>query len=92
MDFRFDDTEDLSKCSFEIEVSKSTGGMTDDDSSLYAKKNLEESMDFLVKCLGGYEITEADKKAASKNQQQNIITALIVFIAVIWWIGSGIWW
>lgn len=92
LDFRFDELEDLSKCSFEVEVSKNTGGMTDDDSNLYAKKNLEESIDFLVKCLGGYEITEEDKKAASKNQLQNIIIGLIVIIAAIWWIGSGIYW
>ena len=43
LDIRFqEDNEELTK--FEIEVSKHTGGMSDDDSSLYAKQNLDELM------------------------------------------------
>jgi len=91
LDFRFEES-DSSNCNFEIEVSKHTGGMTDDDSNLYAKKNLDEIMEFLVKCLEGYKITEEDKKSAKSQQTTNVIIAIVVFIAIVWWIGSGIWW
>ena len=91
LDVRFEES-DSDQTKFEIEVSKFTGGMTDDDSNLYAKKNLDECMDYLVKCLDGYKITEEDKSAAKKNQNTNMIVVGIVTIVVIWWIGSGIWW
>ena len=92
LDFRFDETISNDETKFEVEVSKHTGGMTDDDSSLHAKKNLEEIMDFLIKCLKGYLISEEDKKAAKKGQIGNMIFVAVVFVAVVWWIGSGIYW
>jgi hypothetical protein len=91
MDIRFQDTNDEAT-TFEIEISKHTGGMTDDDSSLYAKQNLDELMSFLTKCLDGYKITEEDKKSAQNKRLLNMLLIGVVMVAVIWWIGAGIWW
>ena len=91
LDFRFQETED-DKSVFEIEVSKHTGGMTNDDSMLYAKRNLEECVDFLIKCLDGYKITEEDKSKAKNNQTLNVVLVIVVIALFVWWIGSGIWW
>jgi hypothetical protein len=91
LDFRFQETED-DKSVFEIEVSKHTGGMTNDDSMLYAKRNLEECVDFLIKCLDGYKITEEDKSKAKNNQTLNVVLVIVVTALFVWWIGSGIWW
>jgi hypothetical protein len=52
LDVRFQDNNEEST-RFEFEVSKHTGGMTDDDSNLYAKQNLDEFISFLLKCLEG---------------------------------------
>jgi hypothetical protein len=91
LDIRFQNTSDDST-TFEIEVSKHTGGMTDDDSSMYAKQNLDELMSYLTKCLDGYKITEDDKKSAQNKQLTNVVLVLIIVAAGIWWVGSGIWW
>ena len=91
LDIRFqEDNDELAK--FEIEVPKHTGGMTDDDSNLYAKQNLDELMSFLLKCLDGYKITDEDKKSTQNKQLVNIIIVGVVLVIVIWWFGSGIWW
>ena len=93
LDIRFDEEKsNEDSTTFEIEVSKHTGGMTDDDSNLYAKQNLDEIMDYLVKCLDGYKITEEDKKSAKNKQLLNMIIVIIVLAIFIWWIGDGIWW
>jgi hypothetical protein len=92
LDIRFQNNSDESTTSFEVEVSKHTGGMTDDDSNLYAKKNLDQLMDFLVRCLEGYKITEEDKKSAKNAQLLTIFFISLLVIAFIWWVGSGIWW
>ena len=92
LDIRFQNNSDESTTSFEVEVSKHTGGMTDDDSNLYAKKNLDQLMDFLVRCLEGYKITEEDKKSAKNAQLLTIFFVSLLVIAFIWWVGSGIWW
>jgi len=92
LDIRFQNNSDESTTSFEVEVSKHTGGMTDDDSNLYAKKNLDQLMDFLVRCLEGYKITEEDKKSAKNAQLITIFFISLLVIAFIWWVGSGIWW
>ena len=92
LDIRFQNDDDESTTSFEIEVSKHTGGMTDDDSNLYAKKNLDEFMDFMVKCLEGYKITEEDKKKAKNAQAITVLLISLLVIGAIWWIGYGIWW
>ena len=65
--------------------------MTNDDSNLYAKKNLDEFMTFLVKCLEGYKITEDDIKTLKKGQNMNVIF-YIIFIAILIWffIGGGL--
>ena len=91
LDIRFQEDND-EQTKFEIEVSKHTGGMTDDDSNLYAKRNLEELMSFLLKCLDGYKITDEDKKSARNKQLATIIIVSAVVVVAIWWIGSGIWW
>ena len=91
LDIRFQENSDEAT-SFEVEVSKHTGGMTDDDSNLYAKKNLDQFMDFLVKCLEGYKITEEDKKSAKNAQLTTILFVGVFVVAAVWWIGSGIWW
>lgn len=91
LDIRFENEEE-NDTSFEIEISKHTGGMTNDDSNLFAKQNLDEFMTFLIKCLEGYRITEEDKKSAKKGQNKNMILYLVVTIIIVWWIGSGIWW
>lgn len=89
LDIRFqEDNEELTK--FEIEVSKNTGGMSDDDSSLYAKQNLDELMSFLLKCLDGYIITDEDKKSAQNKQLINMLIVGVVMVIFIWWIGAGI--
>lgn len=91
LDIRFqEDNEESSK--FEVEVSKHIGGMTNDDSNLYAKQNLDELMSYLLKCLEGYKITDEDKKSAQKKQLTNMFVVGVILIVVIWWIGSGIWW
>ncbi len=91
LDIRFQESKDEST-TFEIEVSKHTGGMTNDDSSMYAKQNLEELMSFLTKCLEGHIITEEEKKSAQKKQLTNMLLVGGILIIFIWWIGSGIWW
>jgi len=91
LDVRFQET-DSDKTTFEIEVSKHTGGMTNDDSNLYAKKNLDECMGYLIKCLDGYKITEEDKQAVKKSQMTNVLIVGVIMVVLIWWIGSGIWW
>jgi len=85
MDFRFQDSEE-GKCKFELEISKSTGGMTDDDSTMFAKKNMEEFMDYLTKCLGGYEISDADVQEIKSAQSKNVILYIIVFVLIMIWI------
>ncbi|WP_395617677.1 hypothetical protein [Aquirufa sp.] len=88
MDFRFQNTdEDI--CIFELEVSKSTGGMTNDDSILKAKKNIDEFMEFLTKCLEGYEISEEDIKKLKKSQTNNMIFYVIFFIILLWFFFGG---
>ncbi len=87
LDIRFQKEEE-DTTTFEIEVSKHTGGMTDDDSSLYAKQNLDEIMSFLTKCLDGYKITEEDKKSAQNKQTTNVIIGIVIAIIAIWWIFS----
>jgi hypothetical protein len=91
LDIRFQGNSDGSTA-FEVEVSKHTGGMTDDDSNLYAKKNLDQFMDFLVRCLEGHKITEEEKKSAKNNQLVTVLVISALVIAGIWWIGTGIWW
>ena len=90
LDIRFQESEGDST-TFEIEVSKFSGGMTNDDSNLYAKKNLDEFMTFLVKCLEGYKITEDDIKTLKKGQNMNVIF-YIIFIAILIWffLGGGL--
>lgn len=91
LDIRFqEDNEEFTK--FEIEVSKHTGGMTDNDSSLYAKQNLDEFMSFLIKCLEGYKITDEDKKSAQNKQLQNMLIVTVIIVVIILWFGWGIWW
>jgi len=88
MDFRFQNTdEDI--CIFELEVSKSTGGMTNDDSILKAKKNIDEFMEFLTKCLEGYEISEEDINKLKKSQTNNMIFYVIFFIILLWFFFGG---
>ena len=82
LDVRFQDDKDEST-TFEIEVSKHTGGMTNDDSNLYAKENLDEFMSFLTRCLDGYKITEEDKKKIKKAQTANMIFYIIFFIILV---------
>lgn len=88
LDIRFqEDNDELTK--FEIEVSKHTGGMTDDDSNLYAKQNLDELMSFLLKCLDGYKITDEDKKSAQNKQLVNMLivgVVLVIVILVFFWL------
>jgi hypothetical protein len=91
LDIRFQEAS-AESTKFEIEVSKHTGGMTNDDSSLYAKQNLDELMSFLLKCLDGYKITEEDKKSAQNKQLINMLVVGVVMVILIWWIGSDIWW
>jgi hypothetical protein len=91
LDVRFQDNNEEST-RFEIEVSKHTGGMTDDDSNLYAKQNLDEFISFLLKCLEGYKITEEDKTRVAAKQRNNMLIAGFVAVILIWWIGYGIWW
>ena len=79
LDFRFQNSDE-STCVFELEVSKSTGGMTNDDSILKAKKNMDEFMEYLTKCLGGYEITEDDINKLKKAKNNSIIFYIIFFI------------
>jgi len=88
LDIRFQDSEEGST-TFEIEVSKFTGGMTNDDSNLYAKKNLDEFMTFLVKCLEGYKITEEDIKTLKKGQNMNMIFYIIFMIILLWFFFGG---
>jgi hypothetical protein len=88
MDFRFQNSEE-NTCVFELEVSKSTGGMTNDDSILKAKKNLDEFMEYLTKCLGGYEITEEDVNKLKKSQTNSMIFYIIFLIIIIWFFFGG---
>ena len=88
LDFRFQESNETST-TFEVEVSKSTGGMTNDDSSLYAKKNMDDVMDYLTKCLGGYVITEEDAKKLQSEQNNNMILYAVGFVILmifIFWI------
>ena len=85
LDFRFQESNETST-TFEVEVSKSTGGMTNDDSSLYAKKNMDDVMSYLTKCLGGYVITEEDAKKLQSEQNNNMILYAVVFVIVMIWI------
>ena len=82
LDFRFQESNETST-TFEVEVSKSTGGMTNDDSSLYAKKNLDDFMSYLTKCLGGYQITEEDAKSVQSEQNKNMLLYVAFFIAAM---------
>jgi hypothetical protein len=86
LDFRFQNTEE-NKCSFELEVSKATGGMTNGDSILKAKKNIDEFMEYLTKCLGGYEISTEDIDKLKKAKNNNMLFYLIIFIlfAFVWY-------
>lgn len=88
LDFRFQNSES-NICIFELEVSKSTGGMTNDDSILKAKKNMDEFMEYLTKCLEGYEITEEDINKLKKNQMNNMIFYIIFFIILLWFLFGG---
>jgi len=82
LDFRFQESNETST-NFEVEVSKSTGGMTNDDSSLYAKKNLDDFMGYLTKCLGGYQITEEDAKTVQSEQNKNMLFGVGFFIIIM---------
>lgn len=88
LDFRFQHTDENS-CAFELEVSKSTGGMTNDDSILKAKKNMDEFMEYLTKCLAGYEITEDDVAKLKKAKSNSMIFYIIFFIIIIWFFFGG---
>jgi hypothetical protein len=88
LDFRFQNSDERT-CVFELEVSKSTGGMTNDDSILKAKKNMDEFMEYLTKCLGGYEITEDDVNKLKKAKNNNIIFYIIFLIIIIWFFFGG---
>jgi len=88
LDFRFQNADE-STCVFELEVSKSTGGMTNDDSILKAKKNMDEFMEYLTKCLEGYEITEDDIKKLEKAKTNSIIFYIIFFVIIIWFFFGG---
>jgi len=88
LDFRFQESNETST-TFEVEVSKSTGGMTNDDSSLYAKKNMDDVMSYLTKCLDGYVITEEDAKKLQSEQNNNMILYAVGFVILmifIFWI------
>ena len=88
LDFRFQESKETST-TFEVEVSKSTGGMTNDDSSLYAKKNMDDVMSYLTKCLDGYVITEEDAKKLQSEQNNNMILYAVGFVILmifIFWI------
>ena len=88
LDFRFqNDTENT--CVFELEVSKTTGGMTNDDSIYKAKKNLDEFMEYLTKCLAGYEISDEDINKLKKNQTNSMIFYIIFFIIIVWFFFGG---
>ncbi|MEB3119756.1 MAG: hypothetical protein VKL41_00855 [Snowella sp.] len=88
MDFRFQNSDE-NICVFELEVSKSTGGMTNDDSILKAKKNMDEFMEYLTKCLGGYEISEEDINKLKNSQTNSIILYIIFFIIIAWFFFGG---
>jgi hypothetical protein len=88
LDFRFQSLDE-NTCVFELEVSKSTGGMTNDDSILKAKKNMDEFMEFLTKCLGGYEISEEDINTLNKNKNNSVIFYIIFFIIIFWFFFGG---
>lgn len=88
LDFRFQNSDE-SKCVFELEVSKSTGGMTNDDSILKAKKNMDEFMEYLTKCLGGYEITEDDINKLEKAKNNSMIFYIIFFVIITWFLFGG---
>jgi hypothetical protein len=85
LDFRFQESNETST-TFEVEVSKSSGGMTNDDSSLYAKKNMDDVMSYLTKCLDGYVITEEDAKKLQSEQNNNMILYAVVFVIIMIWI------
>ena len=88
LDFRFQESNETST-TFEVEVSKSTGGMTNDDSSLYAKKNMDDVMSYLTKCLDGYVISEEDAKKLQSEQNNNMILYAVGFVILmifIFWI------
>lgn len=88
MDFRFQPSSD-GTCVFELEISKSTGGMTNDDSMLKAKNNMDEFMEYLTKCLGGHEITEEDVAKLKKNKANSMVFYVIVGIVLIWFFFGG---
>jgi hypothetical protein len=88
MDFRFQSSEG-DTCIFELEISKSTGGMTNDDSILKAKKNMDEFMEYLTKCLEGYEITEEDVAKLKKSKTNSMIFYVIFFIIIVWFFFGG---
>ena len=60
--------------------------MTNDDSSLYAKKNMDDVMSYLTKCLDGYVITEEDAKKLQSEQNNNMILYAVVFVIIMIWI------
>jgi hypothetical protein len=86
LDFRFQDTDE-NTCVFELEVSKFTGGMTNGDSILKAKKNMDEFMEYLTKCIGGYEITEEDIKKLKDAKNKNMLFYMIILVifAFVWY-------
>lgn len=88
LDFRFQNSGE-STCVFELEVSKSTGGMTNDDSMMKAKKNMDEFMEYLTKCLGGYEITEEDINKLKKSKTNSMIFYVIFLIILAWFFFGG---
>ncbi|WP_445956228.1 hypothetical protein [Yeosuana sp.] len=88
LDFRFQNSDE-DTCVFELEVSKSTGGMTNDDSILKAKKNMDEFMDYLTKCINGYQITEEDINKLKSSRTNSIILYIIVIALIIWFFFGG---
>ena len=63
--------------------------MTNDDSMLKAKKNMDEFMEYLTKCLGGYEITDEDVNKLKKSQANSMIFYVIALIIIIWFFFGG---
>ena len=63
--------------------------MTNDDSIYKAKKNLDEFMEYLTKCLAGYEISDEDINKLKKNQTNSMIFYIIFFIIIVWFFFGG---
>ena len=88
LDFRFQES-DSESATFELEISKHTGGMTNDDSNLFAKENMDEFMDYLSRCLDGYKITDEDKKKQQSAQNKNMVLYFVVGILLLWFFFFG---